>query len=487
MVAMAAAMAAVAPAPPAAGTERKRVAAWFIVFLSLMLAAAVAPEKSMAAGERGTFLHVSDIHFDPFATPGIADALLPLNVDRWRDRLSRAPDQMMASFGKDTNFPLLDSALAALRAAAPEADFTIFTGDLLAHEFEAKAAKAFGVDERSTLVQAFAVATTNFVARMLGRAIPSRPVIIALGNDDAACGDYRIDPGGPYLAATRGTVRELLGNLEIDADFDRTWLAGGYYGVRHPARPDITILVINDVLWSSEYRDACGADGLAAGKAMLEWLRMRLEHHRKTGGKVWLVHHIPIGYDAYATSRVTGERCPARPVPFLRQPFAHDFVELIRDHSAVIDAGFAGHIHHDDFRLVMSRRGQAVAAEKIAPGISPIFGQNPGFHLFTYDRLTGRPTDYGTHYLANLAAGIAAHDGRWEKEYNFTRRYGQRRYSPAAVANLWRRLQRNGPTERTFRTLYNVSRGLLAMKMFPAYACAIGHLDRKSFDACYCR
>ena len=105
----------------------------------------------------------------------------------------------------------------------------------------------------------------------------------------------------------------------------------------------------------------------------------------------------------------------ARPAPFLRQPFAHDFVELIRDHSAVIDAGFAGHIHHDDFRLVMSRRGQAVAAEKIAPGISPIFGQNPGFHLFTYDRLTGRPTDYSTHYLANLAAGIAAHDGRWEK------------------------------------------------------------------------
>ena len=78
MVAMAAAMAAVAPAPLAAGTERKRVAAWFIVFLSLMPRMAVAPEKSRAAGERGTFLHVSDIHFrDPFATPGIADALLP--------------------------------------------------------------------------------------------------------------------------------------------------------------------------------------------------------------------------------------------------------------------------------------------------------------------------------------------------------------------------------------------------------------------------
>ena len=208
MVAMAAAMAAVAPAPPAAGTERKRVAAWFIVLSPMPRHGCRAREEQGSRRERHLPACVRH-SLRPVCHAGDRRCASPLNVDRWRDRLSRAPDQMMASFGKDTNFPLLDSALAALRAAAPEADFTIFTGDLLAHEFEAKAAKAFGVDERSTLVQAFAVATTNFVARMLGRAIPSRPVIIALGNDDAACGDYRIDPGGPYLAATRGTVREF--------------------------------------------------------------------------------------------------------------------------------------------------------------------------------------------------------------------------------------------------------------------------------------
>jgi hypothetical protein len=462
------------------------MAAGLAALLSLLMAAAL-PQGGRAEGARGTFVHVSDIHFDPFATPGIAPALVPLNVEQWRARFLRDPDERMAGFGADTNFPLLESALDAISAAASHADFTILTGDLLAHEFEAKAAKALGVTERSSLVQAFAAQTTNFVARALGRAMAGRPVIVALGNNDAACGDYRIDPGGPYLAATRDTVRALLGNLEVDADFDRTYAAGGYYAVRHPAHPDTAILVVNDVLWSSEYRDACGSGGLAAGKAMLEWLRMRLEHHRRRGGKVWLIHHIPIGFDAYPTSHAAGTRCPARPVPFLREPFASDFVALIRDHSAVIDAGFAGHVHFDDFRLVVSRRGEPLAAEKIAPGISPIFGQNPGFHVFSYDRQTGRPTDYSTHYLTNLDAGGPARDGRWEKEYSFTRRYGQRRYGAAAVANLWRRLQRRGPTERTFRTLYNVSRGQLARSIFPAYACAIGHLDRRSFDACYCR
>jgi len=469
----------------AAGGELRRAAACLVALLALAVAGA--RDESRAAGERGTFLHVSDIHLDPFATAGVARELLFRGVDQWRARLLREPEQAMAGFGEDTNFPLLDSSAAALRAAAPEADFTIFTGDLLAHDFEAKAAKAFGVDERSAEVEAFAVATTNFVTRTLGRAIPGRPVIIALGNNDSACGDYRIVPGGPYLAATRATMRELLGNLEVDPDFDRTWLAGGYYGVRHPSRPGITILVINDILWSHDYRDACGADGLAAGKAMLEWLRARLHHHRRTGGKVWLVHHIPIGYDAYGTTKVADKRCPARPVPFLRQPFARDFTELIRDHGAIIDAGFSGHIHFDDFRLLKSRRGEPVAAEKIAPGISPIFGQNPGFHVFTYDRLTGRPTDYSTHYLANLANGLKARDARWEKEYSFTRRYGQRRYGPAEIDTVWRRLQRKGATQREFRKLYNVSRGELSADVFPAYACAIGHLDEKSFDACYCR
>jgi hypothetical protein len=460
--------------------------AWLVSLLAL-LATAFIPEYASAESARGSFLHVSDIHFDPFATSGIANSLVRLNVDQWQDRLIAAPDQRMSRYGEDTTFPLFDSALAAMRAAAPDADFTIFTGDLLAHAFEAKAAKAFGVDPRSSLVQAFAAETTIFVAKALGRATSGRPVIISLGNNDAACGDYRIDPGGPYLAATRETVRKLLGNLVVDPEFDRTYAAGGYYAVRHPARPDITILVLNDVLWSKEYRNACGFDGLQAATAMLDWLRARLRHLKARRGKVWLVHHIPIGYDSYSTSHATGARCPARPVPYLREPFADAFVQLIKEYGGTIDAGFAGHIHYDDFRLLLARNGRAVAVEKIAPGISPIFGQNPGFHVFSYDRRTGRPTDYATHYLVNLDTAAAARDGRWEREYDFTRRYGQRRYALATVEDVWRRLKRRGTTQRSFRVLYNVGRGELASGALPAYICAIGNIDQRSYDACYCR
>jgi sphingomyelin phosphodiesterase acid-like 3 len=475
-----------AEVPPPASIGRRGRAGWLVALLTI-LAAAITPGHARAENATGSFLHVSDIHFDPFATPGVAASLLPLNVDRWQARLVAAPDQTMARFGEDTNFPLLDSALAAMHAAARDVDFIIYTGDMLAHRFEDKAAKALQVEPRSSLVQAMAVETTIFVAKALARVASGRPVIIALGNNDAACGDYRIDPGGPYLAATRNTVRELLGNLEIDPGFDRTYAAGGYYAVRHPARPDITILVLNDVLWSNEYRDACGSDGVRAGTVMLDWLEAELRQHEARGRKVWLVHHIPIGYDSYSTSHAADAPCPARPVPYLRQPFADAFVQLIKRYSSIIDAGFAGHIHYDDFRLVVAPGGGAVAVEKIAPGISPIFGQNPGFLVFSYARRTGRPIDYAAHYLSNLGAARLARDGQWREEYEFTRRYGQRRFSPAAVATVLRRLKRRGTTQRDYRMLYNVSRGELASSVLPAYACAIANIDRRSFDACYCR
>jgi hypothetical protein len=458
-----------------------------MVALLAALAAAIAPDHAWADSVNGKFLHVSDIHFDPFATPGMAASLFPLNVDQWPARLIAAPDQTMSRFGEDTNFPLLDSGLAAMHAAARDVDFTIYTGDMLAHGFEEKAAAALKVGPRSPLVQAMAVQTTIFVAKALGRIAPGRPVIIALGNNDAACGDYSIDPGGAYLRATRSTVRELLGNLEIAPDFDRTYAAGGYYAVRHPARPDITILVLNDVLWSNEYRDACGSDGGQAGTLMLDWLKAELSRHEARARKVWLVHHIPIGYDSYSTSHAAGAPCPARPVPYLRQPFADAFVQLIKRYSRIIDAGFAGHVHFDDFRLVPASGGGAASVEKIAPAISPIFGQNPGFLVFSYARRTGRPIDYVAHGLANLGPARSAPDGQWQKEYAFTRRYGQRRFSPAAVAAVLRRLKRRGATQRDYRMLYNVGRGELAASVLPAYVCAIANIDRPSFDACYCR
>lgn len=436
----------------------------FFVGLAV-LAGLIASIPSVCAAEgSGTFVVISDFHFDPFATPGT--------------------DQAMSRPGEDTNHALLASSLAAFARAAADADFAIVPGDFLAHEFEEKAAKSLGVIPTAPTVGEMAVKTTIFVADSLADVLSGKPAIVALGNNDSSCGDYRIEPGGSYLAATRETVRRLVGTERLEPDFDRTWDAGGYYAARHPAVPNGLIVVLNDVLWSAKYRDACGTDGLAAAHAMFDWLRDRLTRQRAAGGRVWMLHHIPWGIDPYATINATASTCPAKVVPFLQEPFASDFPALLAEHRDLIQASFSGHTHFDDYRLLIDARGSVIGVDKVTPAISPIFGQNPGFQVFTYDRSSGALSDFSTWFLANPGEAPQAAD--WRFEYTFTEAYRQPRYASDTVAAIWKALSNDGAVQDTFRRLYNVGRGTLDAATLTAYACAMGHLDRPSFTACYC-
>jgi len=103
--------------------------------------------------------------------------------------------------------------------------------------------------------------------------------------------------------------------------------------------------------------------------------------------------------------------------------------------------------------------------------------------VFTYDRRSGAPSDFSTWYLANPGTAPSAAD--WRFEYTFTRAYRQPHYSPDAVQTVWKAISNDSALQDTYRRLYNVGRGELAGAL-TAYSCAIGHLDRLSFTACYC-
>ncbi|MPZ36435.1 MAG: hypothetical protein GEV13_36740 [Rhodospirillales bacterium] len=459
--------------------------AFFVNLTSLALVVLVASVPSVrGAGGSGTFAVIADLHFNPFDPPDLAAALAKSAPTAWPAIFAAANDQAMSRTGEDTNHALLASSLAAFAKAAASADFAIVPGDFLAHGFEEKASKALGVAPTSQAAGEMAVKATIFVADALADALAGKPAIIALGNNDSSCGDYRIEPGGSYLAATRETVRRLVGAERLEPDFDETYAAGGYYAMRHPTVPSALIVVLNDVLWSTKYRDACGTDGLAAAQAMLDWLRGRLARQRAAGGRVWMVHHIPWGIDAYSTINARAATCPAKVVPFLKEPFASEFLALLAEHRDMLQASFSGHTHFDDYRVLIDERGTVIGADKVTPAISPIFGQNPGFQIFTYDRWSGAPRDFSTWYLANPGAAPRAAD--WQFEYTFTKAYGQPEYSPDAVRTVWKAMSNDGAVRDTYRRLYTVGRGALDAATVTAYSCAVGHMDRPSFTACYC-
>ncbi len=438
------------------------------------------------AANTDTFVVVSDIHFDPFDPPDLAKALAAADPADWESHFSAAEGQAFSTYGRDTNHALLTSALRAVSAKAGAVDFAIFPGDFLAHRFEEKTAAALGVAETSEAARTFAAKTTLYVANALAAALPGKPLILALGNNDSACGDYEIEPGGGYLAAIRDTVRRLAGADRVAPGFDKTYAAGGYYAVRHPTLDNTVVLVINDVLWSAKYQDACGNDGREAAEAEMTWLADRLARQKAAGGKVWLVHHIPWGIDPYSSLQAKADTCSAKTVPFLREPFASRFATLLRDYADIINTSMSGHIHFDTYRLLFDGQARPVEADKVPPAISPIYGQNPGFQVWTHDGRSGEPIDYTTVYLANLTDASASTPGDWRKEYTFTEAYGQPRYSAEAIAAIWKALATPGVIQERFRQFYNVSHGALDEDTLSAYSCAIGHLDSPSFVACYC-
>jgi sphingomyelin phosphodiesterase acid-like 3 len=149
---------------------------------------------------------------------------------------------------------------------------------------------------------------------------------------------------------------------------------------------------------------------------MIAWLEQQLSEARGAGRRVWLVHHIPVGIDPYTTLHASAElSCPACVTPFLKEPFASRFAQMLREYAGTIQAGFSGHTHQDSYRLLM-RDGAAVGVEKVALSISPIFGNNPAFHLFNYDPQTGDLTDFSTWYLDNLEQASATVPGEWRTE-----------------------------------------------------------------------
>ena len=118
----------------------------------------------------------------------------------------------------------------------------------------------------------------------------------------------------------------------------------------------------------------------------------------------------------------------------------------------MIKASFSGHTHFDDYRLLIDQRGTVIGLDKMTPALSPIFGQNLAFQVFTYDKQSGAPTD-----LLDLASSpIQAQPPRPRiggSNTTFTEVYRQPRDSPDIVATLWRAMAKDGAVRDTYRRL----------------------------------
>jgi len=428
-------------------------------------------------------LLISDIHFDPFYDGSLFGRLNELPAERWGEVLEGTKPPGINPRGTDTNYPLLKSSLDEARNRLPNPDFILYPGDLMAHEWQTKydrlAPKSHVEDPAA--YRAFTTKAIRFLAAEFRKRYPETAILPTLGNDDSYCGDYSVEPNGPFLSMFAEVWEPLLGaNLDRPACRE-TFSRGGYYSIPLPGVVKHRLVVLNSIFFSVNFDNACDPVPGTPAIDQLRWFEETVDRAKSAGETVWLLMHIPPGINSFNTVESMKQGGPV--VSFWQPELSERFLQLIRRHSNTIRAVFAGHTHMDEFLLIPNGTGQPLFC-KIAPAISPIFGNNPGFQVYHYDRGDGRLENYQCYFLPDRREG-ASQNERWDLEYEFRSAYGLGAPNSESLGRLVESLAKDGPSRQLYSKFFSMSGPPeFSAETFEFYRCAMMNLNPAEFLAC---
>jgi sphingomyelin phosphodiesterase acid-like 3 len=445
---------------------------------------ACGPTPASAQAHAGRFLLISDIHFDPFEDSDLFGQLDAQPVERWTELLGKALPLVFNARGTDSNYALLKSSLDDAQRRNPDPDFILFPGDLLAHEWQRK---YDGVAKKSHLAdpasyRSFTAKVIQFLAGEFRRRYPQTAILPTLGNDDSYLGDYMITPNGPFLTMFADVWAPLLRAEDQTASFQASFRRLGCFTIRLPHMKSHRLVVLNSVLFSVNYENALGASTETPGHDQLQWLDATLQKASAAEEDVWLLMHIPAGINSYNSAGTAPSGGP--PATFWQPELTSRFLQLVSRYATTLRTGFVGHTHMDDFRVIRVD-GKPSLFCKIAPAVSPIFGNNPGYQIYQYDRRDGTVQNYQTYYLSNLETDgkpTAAASGEWTLEYDFRAAYGFSVINASTITQLADRMRTDAAIQRTYTRYYGVSAAPeFTPSMFETYRCAITNTTPAEF------
>jgi len=432
-----------------------------------------AAKPEPAADTVGNVPHISDIHFNPFYDTTLLPQLIAAKVNQWESIFQTSEIKDFGAVNKnETNYTLLVSSLKDMAKTSKKPDFIIFTGDFIAHEFPDKFKQhAPEGSDYDTFVEK----TIEFVVLMFEKYFPDTPVYISLGNNDCYAGDYQIIPEGKFLKKTTPIfLFKFLENPENRSSFSATYLVGGYFTVAPRGTENTLIISLNSIFFSPKHKNTATYD---PGKRQLDWFEKQLVFAQQKKQKAWLLLHIPPGTNVYTSVHKN------QYTPMWKPGYNDRFISLVKTYAPVITAAFCGHTHMDDFRvLVDPQTSQAISFVRIAPAVSPQFGNNPGYLQMCYDRQAFSLKNYVLYYL-----NLEITDPTWAKEYAFNDVYGQTSITAATMLTVYQAMKTDPAVRKSYMDYYNVSdrpHPSLTEANWKAYWCGIGNWTQTTFESC---
>ena len=338
-------------------------------------------------------LVLADVHYDP-----LYDAhARPDCMCRSECANASATPLAFGQPGCDSPSALLDSTLSAAAGVLPSPDVVFIMGDNMAHHLARYNGSVFAKVNHQMLAS-----------------FPGVPCVAVIGNNDVYP-DYAIRLADSSIFSQQAaTIARHCNLTSAAAD---TMRKGGYYAHEPFGPGGLRVLALNTGPFSAQPK-APKVDPVEHPDPYLqfEWLESELVRANETGARVLLLGHAPPCLDYFDRQ------------PIWQAPFTERYWSLIDRFAVSIAGQLFGHMHTNQFRVFgnageasqslvvsLSRAGSAAAAKAdemagdamatppagaenwqsgrpslyspplmVLSSISPIFGNNPSFHVLSF-------------------------------------------------------------------------------------------------------
>jgi hypothetical protein len=262
--------------------------------------------------------------------------------------------------------------------------------------------------------------------------------------------------------------------------FTRTYCAGGYYKAQ-PSPSKVLFVCLNTVLFSVHWSSKGAED---APIKQLDWLEQTLADASLQGKKVWILMHVPPGADVFGTvSTYMDESGRIWDAAMLwKKEYQERFLKIIRAYGDIIEASFAGHTHMDEYRITLEQGHERSETILFSPSISPQFGNNPAFRVFTLSTADWDLLDY-----RSIAFPFGIPDPAFETCYLFSAAYHLNTPLEPALAELLPKLVIDeGRREKYIHFYYSGhdAANPITKTDWPAYWCAISSMSKDDYIGC---
>ncbi|KZT24494.1 Endopolyphosphatase [Neolentinus lepideus HHB14362 ss-1] len=231
---------------------------------------------------QGRFLHITDMHPDPYYLPGASEKSACHRKKPKKDK-TRASYYGTPFSGCDSPFTLTNFTLDYLdKKWTSDIDFVIWTGDNARHDNDRKLPRT--PDEIYHLNRVMA---NKMQEVFLSKGIP---VVPSLGNND-------VWPHNILMPGPNSITHEYSSIWQAFIPFPslQVFQRGAYYSVE--VIPDQLAVVSLNTMYFYDSNKAVGGCEFKErddpGNLQLDWLEVQLEMYRQRGIKLWLSGHVP--------------------------------------------------------------------------------------------------------------------------------------------------------------------------------------------------